>query len=230
MSHFNFCLPVIKNSKEEALITLKESHQKYSFFEIWLDSIKDFDLNFLATLLSSHDRRFVFRFAREKLPSMPIEKRLEIIDQLHNSTGLIDLDIELESAEISHIKEAKLKVKTILSIHNFKETPETSQLRDYYSKMMEMDADIFKFACYCNSKQDALRLLSFQLELAKSGTRHIVLGMGEEGVITRIFGSLWGNELVFAPLTSEEASAPGQLSYHLMKSILESLTDPKTIV
>jgi 3-dehydroquinate dehydratase len=36
--------------------------------------------------------------------------------------------------------------------------------------------------------------------------------MGEHGLVTRIFGTLWGNPIVFAPVTSSHASAPGQLT------------------
>jgi len=218
-----FCLPIQKTSKAEVLKTISENQQNFAFFEVWLDCIKDLDLLFVDNLVKNLGSKLIVRFSRNQESLLPLQSKLELISKLENSPALLDLDVRIESSEIEHINSNNLPIRKILSYHNFDETPELSDLQEIYLDMCQSDGEIYKFACYCNSKGDALRLLSFQLELANSGTKHIVLGMGEEGVITRIFGSLWGNELVFAPLAPKEASAPGQLSYAELSQILEKL-------
>jgi 3-dehydroquinate dehydratase type I len=71
----------------------------------------------------------------------------------------------------------------------------------------------------CQTEQDALRLLQLLLELKAKNQRCIILGMGEHGITTRIFGTLWGNELIFAPETLAEQSAPGQLTRQQLDNI-----------
>lgn len=47
--------------------------------------------------------------------------------------------------------------------------------------------------------------------------------MGEFGIITRIFGTIWGNEMIFAPKSIEGASAPGQLTKKQLEDIFKAL-------
>jgi 3-dehydroquinate dehydratase len=70
---------------------------------------------------------------------------------------------------------------------------------------------------------DALKLLLLQQNLAVQKKKHIVLGMGEFGTITRVYGTLWGNELIYAPIVKQEASAPGQLTKKELKDIFSIL-------
>jgi len=89
--------------------------------------------------------------------------------------------------------------------------------------MNKHNPDIYKIATMCTSETDALKLLLLQQNLKGQNKRHIVLGMGEFGTITRVFGTLWGNELIYAPLTQEEASAPGQLTKEELAVIFDKL-------
>jgi 3-dehydroquinate dehydratase len=65
--------------------------------------------------------------------------------------------------------------------------------------------------------------------LKKENKRCIILGMGEHGMITRIFGTLWGNEMVFAPQTKSEASAPGQLTKQQLATIFATLQEKENV-
>jgi 3-dehydroquinate dehydratase len=68
-----------------------------------------------------------------------------------------------------------------------------------------------------------LKLLLLQQNLKAQNKKHIVLGMGEFGTITRVFGTLWGNELIYAPISKGEASAPGQLTKQELENIFKDL-------
>ena len=47
--------------------------------------------------------------------------------------------------------------------------------------------------------------------------------MGEFGVVSRVFGALWGNEMTFAPAVKTEQSAPGQLTRSQLENIFKEL-------
>ena len=48
--------------------------------------------------------------------------------------------------------------------------------------------------------------------------------MGEKGFITRIFGTIWGNEITFAPKTLAEKSASGQLTKKQMEDVFSKIS------
>ena len=83
--------------------------------------------------------------------------------------------------------------------------------------------DVYKIATKCTNETDALKLLLLQQNLKIQNKKHIVLGMGEFGTITRVYGTLWGNELIYAPQTKEEASAQGQLTKKELENIFKEL-------
>jgi 3-dehydroquinate dehydratase len=65
------------------------------------------------------------------------------------------------------------------------------------------------------------------LSLKSEQKKYIILGMGEHGTITRVYGALWGNEMTFAPEKEGEETAPGQLTRHEMETILTILNTKK---
>ena len=102
-------------------------------------------------------------------------------------------------------------------------TPEDNKLREIIDIMDEYRPTVYKIATMCTNERDALRLLQLLLELKKRNLKYILLGMGKSGVITRIFGTLWGNEMIFAPRVSIEQSAPGQLTRNQLENIFKEL-------
>ena len=111
----------------------------------------------------------------------------------------------------------------LLSYHNYDSTPSDDELLKIITTMEKYHPMIYKIATLCQTEQDAIRLLELQQALKQQKKKHIVLGMGEYGTITRIFGSLWGNEMIFAPKEKSEASAPGQLTKKQLKKIFTEL-------
>jgi 3-dehydroquinate dehydratase type I len=89
--------------------------------------------------------------------------------------------------------------------------------------MEDWGAHIMKISTYCSIQRDALRLLSLLIDLREGGHRIIVLGMGKHGVITRVFGTMWGNEMTFAPVDVSTRSAPGQITVDKLDSIIQAL-------
>lgn len=219
------CLPIIKNCQEDVLETIRANMTKFSCFELWLDYVDDLNEQFVKELEKVLGEKLILVFRRQNLQKMrlPLEKRLHIISALNNSHALIDLDVETQKEELDFIKQKQLKVKTIVSHHNYEETPTDEKLKKIVKEIGAWQPTIIKVATMCQSKNDAIRLLQLLLELKEKQMRCIILGMGQEGVITRIFGTLWGNEVVFAPEKIAEQSAPGQLERSKLEMILQNL-------
>ncbi|MDO8577146.1 MAG: type I 3-dehydroquinate dehydratase [Candidatus Daviesbacteria bacterium] len=220
-----YCLPIIKNSKEEVLQEILQNMDSYDFFEIWLDYIDDVNKVFIKRLTDQFGEKLIVVFRRKNLEAirMGLEKRLNIISLLKNSQLLLDLDIYGQKEELNTIKKDHLKINTIVSYHNYQETPDDGKLKAIIDTMKTYEPSIFKIATKCNYPKDALRLLGLLLAIKQKNIKCIVLGMGELGIITRIFGSLWGNEMTFAPKNKLESSASGQLTKKQLETIFRVL-------
>ena len=153
---------------------------------------------------------------------MSLEKRLKIINLLDNSNTLLDLDIA-QKEELDYFKNHKIQVSTIISYHNYSETPDDKYLDKIIDRMKRYNPAIYKISTFCKTEKDALRLLQLQQELKKQNKKHIVLGMGKFGTITRVFGTLFGNEMIYAPEKLMESSAEGQLTKDKLKEIFRAL-------
>jgi 3-dehydroquinate dehydratase type I len=220
-----FCLPLILTDAAEVQSTIESNLERFRFFEVWLDYIEDLDPDFAASLVGQYPNRLVLVFRRQKLEPMKLsrEKRERIISSLARKQVLVDLDVSAHAEEISQLHAAGTAVKTILSYHNYTSTPSDTELRSIVARMEGWGAHIVKIATHCKTQRDALRLLSLLIDLRESGRRCIVLGMGKHGVITRIFGTMWGNEVAFTPLEETQRSASGQLTVDKLDAVLQAL-------
>jgi len=216
----NYCLPIIKKTKQEVLDTVAKYRNDYEYLEIWLDPIKDIDNPFVDKLIYMLQDKLILLFHRgvKYKTIIPTEQKRKILDLLDGQKSFIDLDLA-ENEELLYLK--KVKVKTIISYHNYDETP--VDLTEIIKRMDKFFPDVYKIATKCTNETDALKLLLLQQNLKIQNKKHIVLGMGEFGTITRVYGTLWGNELIYAPQTKEEASAQGQLTKKELENIFKEL-------
>lgn len=220
-----YCLPIIKKKRAEVQEIIESNLATFRYFEVWLDYIEDLEPGFAASLVGLYPHRIVAVFRRQNLDpiKMPIEDRYQIIKTLTRKQVFVDLDITVQGEEITRAQAERLPIKTILSYHNYSFTPSDTELRSLTERMESLGAHIVKVSTHCSTQRDALRLLSLLIELRESGRKCIILGMGKHTVINRIFGTLWGNEMVFAPVDIAARSAPGQLAVDKLDSILKAL-------
>jgi 3-dehydroquinate dehydratase type I len=224
MSH-RYCLPIIAATKAVVLDLIDQHESRYDFFEVWLDHIEDLDDEFIQQLIDRLQGRLVAVFRRQALEPMRMtpRRRQSHLQQFDGTPVLVDLDLAGQTADLAFIKRHGLTLQTILSFHDYGSTPTDAELNQLVRQMERHDPAIFKLATMCKTESDALRLLQLTLMLKAAGRRYIVLGMGKYGVIARIFGTLWGNELTFAPNTRAAQSAPGQLTREELESIMKIL-------
>jgi 3-dehydroquinate dehydratase type I len=223
-----YCLPIIKDTKAQVLATIESNLSRYHFFEVWLDYICDAEPSFAEELATRLPNRIIVIFRRQNFeaPRLPLDTCLSICKSLVGRQVLVDFDIVHQAREIDLLKTGGITLSTILSYHNYSETPSDTELHRITTRARELGAQITKVSTFCLTPSDALRLLTLLLNLRDAGRRCVILGMGEHGVATRIFGHLWGNALSFAPCSIDECSAPGQIPLDNLNSIMQALTKP----
>jgi 3-dehydroquinate dehydratase-1 len=113
----------------------------------------------------------------------------------------------------------KQKISILVSWHDFEKTPPDNELSDLLEKM-RMYSNYIKIVTTAKNTQDALRLLD--LYETAIGLNLIAFAMGEEGIISRILCTIFGN----APFTYaalEKAISPGQLTIKQMRKLYDRI-------
>lgn len=221
----NYCLPIITADRDGVMEAINTGMEDYRYFEVWLDYVEGADEAFVNRLVDQLGDRLIVLFRRQNLepPVMDSDKRLALLDLLSGTPALVDLDIHAQKAELDHVKESGLTINLIASYHDYGQTPDTLQLRGIIDTMDTYRPAVYKLSTLCRSEDDAVRLLGILVELKAKGVRYIVSGMGGHGVVTRVFGTLWGNQMIFAPRSRDGQSAEGQLTRKQLESIFKEL-------
>jgi 3-dehydroquinate dehydratase I len=150
------------------------------------------------------------------------KERLEILlKAIFSGATYVDVEYETEYGFKQEIIAAALKKKcsVIISYHNFESTPTHDQLKIIVNQAFDSGADVAKIACMVNKPEDNASLLS----VYEPGKRIVSIGMGELGKISRIAAPFLGAEFTFASATDEFVTAPGQISYHKLRTVIELL-------
>ncbi len=220
-----YCLPIIKGHKQEIVKTIEENINNFDYFELWLDYIDDLDDMFIRKIIQIYDKNTIFLFRRKNLEAirMSMEKRKNIIFLLLKSRSLVDFDINQQKEELEHIRKNNLKLSTIVSYHNYDETPTDEKLNDIVDIITKYKPKILKISTLCKIQEDSLRLLELIPKLKNKNIKYIISGMGKNGKYVKLMGAEWGNEMTFAPISVSEQSAPGQLTKTQLETIFKIL-------
>ena len=137
--------------------------------------------------------------------SVPEIKGKETLVTFRNGT---DLDILPDGfsgiVDIGTDPEPPSGLRTMSSRHDYDATPDAERIR---SLLRGSRCDIVKGAFAVNDFRDLISILDAARSMER---RHVVLGMGPLGTVTRIRQSVLGNEFTFAYVG--EPTAPGQMS------------------
>ena len=133
--------------------------------------------------------------------------------------GFEYIDIELNSPLASQLgMEMRGDVKIICSHHDHDGTPRLSAIIDALVSTSSR-GDVAKVAFKINSISDLARLVEATRLFSAAGERHIIIGMGPLGGVTRLLGKAFGNEHVYASLEEGKEAAPGQYDVATLKSL-----------
>jgi 3-dehydroquinate dehydratase type I len=214
-SAIKFCLPILCGSIPELNVALAANALRYHYFEIWIDYLSEPDLTPVVDTIADYPGRIIVVSRRLGLEpeQRDLKRTLDFMDSIKASECFVDFDIRSQQELLSLVLNSIDPNRLLLSMHDYEATPSRDTLEEVASRMLSYKPWCIKFATYCQSPLDALQLFDFQASLLKVNTKHIVLGMGSEGAVTRIVSSLWGNEMIFAPFHKSSATAPGQMVY-----------------
>ncbi len=141
--------------------------------------------------------------------------RLDIVDtELRNSKAFIDAVIRAGRT---------YDTKVILSYHDFNQTPSRDFILNKLTTAQNMGADIAKLAAMPNGYEDVLTLMEATLTARKSriDIPIVTMSMGEQGVVSRISGGVFGSDITFA--IGKNTSAPGQIPIQALRQAMSVL-------
>ncbi len=138
----------------------------------------------------------------------PDDERLALYKAL--LPGVAAVDVELSSAAIvaSVIAAARAQKKcAIVSFHDFARTPPAATLDDIANRASSAGADIVKVAATCRNIEDLHVLAEYTLRHRDKGL--VTIGMGDTGLLSRVFFPALGSLFTFAAFG--EGTAAGQI-------------------
>ncbi|MFQ5940646.1 MAG: type I 3-dehydroquinate dehydratase [Nitrososphaerales archaeon] len=137
------------------------------------------------------------------------------------------LDIEyntMKENEDLHDQFTALNCDTLVSWHNFQQTPSKGELVNMINKMKEYSNNI-KIVTMAKSLNDSISILKLYEYAMTSNLNLIAFCMGEHGKLSRVLCTYAGAIFTYASLA--KALAPGQLSIKQMLAIYEKLEKEK---
>jgi 3-dehydroquinate dehydratase-1 len=130
------------------------------------------------------------------------------------------IEIDLPTLETHDLKLSG-EPKKIISYYNFTETPKYWKLHPIMNKMYKYEPDVVKIATKVKTDNDVHTL--FRLIVDKDNDdQWIIVGMGDEGKITRVLSPILGSYLTYAATPFSE-SADGQIQLDELKKIYDDL-------
>jgi 3-dehydroquinate dehydratase I len=200
------CVSIGKASHEEISLILRQS----AMAEIRMDLL-DLNADQFHRIFSSHSN-----LVATCRPGIYREdRRAELLQNaLKSGAAFVDLEIETSDKWRKQIQlfAESLGRKTIVSWHNYEQTPPAKELRSIVQSMFDSGADLAKIACYVNSPRDIAILLGLYSEF----TNLVAIGMGKQGIITRLAAPLLGAPFTFAGMDAYQ-TADGQLNKSQME-------------
>ena len=216
---YKTCVSIGEKNPKKLKNVLKKALLKSDFAEIRFDYLKKSDIPIVLEDVKKSLSRCVCTLRPRSEGGVFIGKEDErrLILRLIAEYNPFLLDVEFNAIQkdkklASYLR--KTKCKLLISWHDFKKTPNESQLKSKFNKMAKF-SDIVKIVTVANSVSDASRLLS--LYSIKSENETIAFCMGEQGKFSRILCLHLGSPFTYVSLG--KAIAPGQFSLREIKSL-----------
>lgn len=136
------------------------------------------------------------------------------------------IDIEVLSFDdASLIRDIHNMGRVVIGSCHLMNTPPKGEMVEMLRRIQDTGADILKLAVQARCHQDALDLLWATSGMHREYAHAPIISMatGEEGVVSRIAGGIFGSAATFAAVG--RGSAAGQLSLDTMNELLRTIHD-----
>jgi len=207
------CVSIAETTLEKCLKAL----EGVDFAEVRLEKMK-VDVQGVKALFSSHPRLIATCRPGDRSDEERKALLLAAVD-----AGAAYVDVEVESNDLFRRtvvdKAISKDCRIIVSYHDFEKTPRRAELEHIINWCFESGAHIAKIACMTHSREDSARLLG----LLQDDRSLIVIGMGDQGKITRIMALLLGSPFMYASSHEGKETASGQINAKAMKKVWECL-------
>ena len=217
---YKTCISVAENSPKKIKNKVKESFKKSDYVEVRLDFLKTKDVPETLESIKKDLKKVVctLRPKKEGGKFTGSEKERIAILKLIAEYNPFLLDVEFntlnKNKELSkYLKSTKTKL--LVSWHDFKKTPKSSELKNKIKKMSKFSNNV-KIVSTAKSVDDATRMLELYNKTGKNNL--ISFAMGEAGKISRILCLYLGSPYTYVSLG--KAVAPGQFSVDEVNKII----------
>ena len=217
---YKTCISIAENSPKKIKNKLKESFKKSDYVEVRLDFLKTKDVPEALESIKKDLKKVVctLRPQNEGGKFTGSEKERIAILKLIAEYNPFLLDVEFntlnKNKELSkYLKSTKTKL--LVSWHDFKKTPKSSELKNKIKKMSKF-SDNVKIVSTAKSVDDATRMLELYNKTGKNNL--ISFAMGDAGKISRILCLYLGSPYTYVSLG--KAVAPGQFSVDEVNKII----------
>ena len=216
---YKTCVSIGEKNPKKIKSVLKKALSKSDYAEIRFDFLKKSDIPIVLEDIKKNLSRCICTLRPKSEGGLFVGKedeRKSILRLIAEYNPYL-LDVEFNTIQKDKklaIYLKKTKSKLLISWHDFKKTPNESQLRTRFKKMKKF-SDVVKIVTVAKSVSDASRLLS--LYSVKSGSKVIAFCMGEQGKFSRILCLHLGSPFTYVSLG--KAIAPGQFSVDEIKSL-----------
>jgi len=145
-------------------------------------------------------------------------KRRALLQRFLPHAAYVDIELRSAGAFAAILEEARAKsIRTIVSFHDFNETPRRPRLDEIARTARSLGADLLKIATRTDTPAQLTRLLDFFLR-ERLETRIAVMGIGRLGRISRLEFAKCGSVLNYAHLGRPQTD--GQLSITQLRRVL----------
>ncbi len=218
---YKTCVSIAEKTPKKLYSALKKALKNSDYAEIRFDFLKQSQVPDALELVKKHLRRCVCTLRPKNeggVYSGSEKERMSILKLISEYNPYL-MDIEYNTLKknknlLNYIK--KTKTNVLVSWHDFKRTPNESQLNKMFNLMKKFSKNI-KIVTTAKSANDSSLVLS--LYQKATSVSLVAFSMGDSGRISRILCLLLGSPFTYVSLG--KAVAPGQFSLDEMKSILK---------
>lgn len=213
-------VPIQSSTPAQIEMAFQSGRKGIDAYEIWLDCLAKKDLHSenveeLVRHWKKVSKKKLVIVCKEKKENgrfdrTQAEKVRILAAAAMGGADYTDIGIHSGKKWIETLVRSKKMSKLIISFHDFEKTPSAARLLSITKKMQALGADVVKIATFVNTTEDNQKLIDLALRLKQEKQKHVILGMGEKGMVTRILGQELGNEIQFVSL--QVSTAPGQLT------------------
>lgn len=219
------CVSVLPETVAEALELIEKAEkQGADFIEIRLDTLREYNTLSDIPACSKVPMIATNKSAKHhgKFLGSETERKQTLLNAAEKGFEYVDLDLSTSELESIVSDVHGMGVKSIISFHDFNETPSLSKMEEILKKEIASGADVCKIVTTAKSVEDNLTVLNFVSKACKSA-KTVCFCMGELGKTSRLLSPLFGGFFTFASLERGKETAAGQLTIQEMRAVYKTL-------